>query len=100
MPWPQSKDWKTRGRVSERRPPKMMALMGTPAGSFASGANIGLFAAGVVKRLFGCAAEVLDSGVHRLPCQSRHSVGTGPSLPSHQTSRSGVSATFVYIVSR
>src|ERR1051325_8186114 len=86
--------------VSPRRPPKMMALIGTPAGSLASGASAGLFAIGAVNRLLGWAAFSFDSGVHLLPFQSRHSLGGGPSLPSHQTSRSGVSATLVQMVSR
>src|SRR5438046_2597094 len=85
--------------VVGRRAPKMIALMGTPLGSFASGARAGLFVIGAVKRLFGCAAVSLESGVQRLPFQSRHSLGGGPFLPSHHTSPSGVSATFVKIVS-
>src|ERR1039458_3269980 len=78
----------------------MMARMGTPVGSLASGASSGLLAMGAVKRLLGCAAFSFESGVHLLPFQSRHSFGGGPSLPSHQTSRSGVSATLVKMVSR
>src|ERR1017187_8164712 len=85
--------------VSLRRPPKIMALMGTPSGSLASGASSGLLAIGAVKRLLGWAAFSFESGVHLLPFQSRHSFGTAPSLPSHQTSRSGVRATLVKIVS-
>src|SRR5664279_3143532 len=78
----------------------MIALMGTPCGSLASGAKTGLLVIGVVNRLLGWAAFSLESGVHLFPFQSRHSLGGGPSLPSHQTSRSGVSATLVKIVSR
>src|ERR1035437_4785252 len=77
-----------------------MALIGTPRGSLASGANSGLLVIGAVKRLFGFAAFSSESGVHLLPLQSRHSLGGGSSLPSHQTSRSGVSATLVKMVSR
>ena len=66
----------------------------------ASGASSGLLVIGAVNRLLGCAAFSFESGVHLLPFQSRHSLGGGPSLPSHQTSRSGVSATFVKMVSR
>src|SRR5260221_5938862 len=99
-PWIQSKASKTSGRVPARRPPKIIALIGTPAGLLASGASKGLLAIGAAKRLMGCAAFSLDSGVHLLPFQSRHSLGAGPSLPSHQTSPSGSKATFVYIVSR
>ena len=36
-PCTQLKLWSTSGMVVARRPPKMMALMGTPAGSSASG---------------------------------------------------------------
>src|ERR1035438_8264625 len=88
------------GVVLLRRPPKMMARMGTPVGSLTSGASSGLFVIGAVKRLLGCAAFSSESGVHLLPFQSRHSLGGGPSLPSHQTSRSGVRATLVKMVSR
>src|SRR5487761_2045374 len=86
--------------VSARRPPKMMALIGTPCGSFAMGSSEGLLIIGAAKREFGCAAFSLEAGVHLWPRQSRHSLGTGPSLPSHQTSPSGVRATFVKMVSR
>src|SRR5258708_10807743 len=86
--------------VSARRPPKMMALIGTPSGELAFGSSMGLFVIGAAKRELACAAFSFESGVHLLPRQSRHSCGTGPSLPSHQTSPSGVSATLVKIVSR
>src|SRR2546423_1494171 len=85
--------------VSARRPPKMMALIGTPCGSFTSGASIGLLIIGAVKRLFACAAFSFDSGVQRLPRQSTHSAGGGPSLPSHHTSPSAVRPTLVKMVS-
>jgi len=55
-----------------------------------------------VKRALGCAAlaPVLAaiSGVHLLPCQSRHSAGGSSAMPSHQTPPSGVRATLVKIV--
>src|SRR5450432_2695616 len=86
--------------VSARRPPKMIALIGTPFGSLASGSSEGLLIMGAAKRELGCAAFSFESGVHLLPRQSRHSFGTGPSLPSHQTSPSGMSPTFVKMVSR
>src|SRR5690242_18916606 len=86
--------------VSARRPPKMMALIGTPLGSFTSGASIGLPAMGAAKRLLGCATFSFDCGVQRFPRQSRHSAGGSPSLPSHHTSPSGVRPTFVKMVSR
>ena len=38
-PWIQLNAWKTSGIVVARRPPKMIALIGTPAGSCASGAS-------------------------------------------------------------
>ncbi len=89
----------TSGTVVARRPPKMIALMGTPCGSSAKRDLTGLFDAGAVKRAFGCAAFSVDPFFHGRPCQSVSSSGTSPSLPSHQTSPSGVSATFVKIVS-
>src|SRR3954470_5802816 len=86
--------------VSARRPPKIIALMGTPSGLLTSGASIGLLIMGAAKRLFGCATLSFESGVQRFPRQSRQSAGGGPSLPSHQTSLSGVRPTFVKMVSR
>ena len=56
--------------------------------------------AGAVKRELGCAAFSVDFAFQGLPFQSMSSAGTGPSLPSHHTSPSGVRATFVKIVSR
>ena len=65
--------------VRLRRPPKMMALTGTPSGSFAAGSSAGLFAIGAVNRLLGWAAlrpVVLPIvGVHGWPVQSMHSAG-------------------------
>src|SRR5262245_36246432 len=86
------------GSVVDLRPPKMIALIGTPLGSIASGASMGLFVMGDVKRLFGCAAH--SPGFHGRPRQSSVPGGGSSPLPSHQTSPSGVSATLVYIVSR
>src|SRR5436190_15994640 len=77
----------------------MIALIGTPLGSWASGASAGLFVIGAVKREFGCAAFSFDAGVHGSPFQSRHSAGAGSSWPSHHTVPSGRRATFVKIVS-
>jgi hypothetical protein len=51
--------------------------------------------AGVVKRLFGCAAFSVEAGVHGRPCQSIASAGGGSSCPSHHGVPSGRSATFV-----
>src|ERR1043165_763534 len=85
--------------VVARRPPKMMALIGTPFGFSQSGSIVGHCEAGAVKRALGCAALVPVcfpiSGVHLLPCQSRHSAGGSSVMPSHQTPPSGVRATLV-----
>src|SRR5581483_1630486 len=87
--------------VAARRPPKMMALMGTPPGDSQSGSMVGHCDAGAVNREFGCAAFApvcfAISGVHLRPCQSRHSAGGASVMPSHQTPPSGVSATLVKI---
>src|SRR5205807_8124042 len=87
------------GMVAARRPPKMMALIGTPSGSCQAASIVGHCAAGAVKRALGCAALAPVSfaicGVHLLPCQSRHSAGGSSVMPSHQTLPSGVSATLV-----
>src|ERR1041385_2359568 len=87
--------------VVARRPPKIIALIGTPAGFSQSGSMVGHCDAGAVKRAFGCAAfapvSLAISGVQRLPFQSRHSAGGSSVMPSHHTPPSGVSATFVKI---
>src|SRR6185295_13359258 len=79
----------------------MIALMGTPFGSSHAGSIVGHCLAGAVKRAFGCAAlapvSFAISGVHLLPCQSRHSAGGSSVMPSHQTPPSGVNATLVKI---
>ena len=55
-----------------------------------------------MKRALGCAAlapvSFAISGVHLLPCQSRHSAGGSSVMPSHHTPPSGVSATLVKMV--
>src|SRR5271170_6652050 len=90
--------------VDPRRPPKMIALIGTPSGSFHAGSMVGHCAAGAVNRALGCAALApvsrAISGVQRFPCQSRHSAGGLSVMPSHQTPPSGVSATLVKIALR
>src|SRR6476646_9552495 len=90
--------------VVARRPPKMIALMGTPFGFSQSGSIVGHCEAGAVKRAFGCAAfapvSFAISGVHFCPRQSRHSAGGSSVMPSHHTPPSGVSATLVKIVLR
>src|SRR5580692_3262501 len=82
----------------------MIALRGTPLGSSQAGSMLGHCEAGAVKRALGWAAlaPVLRaiSGVQRLPCQSRHSLGGVSVMPSHQTPPSGVSATLVKMVLR
>src|SRR5580692_1403299 len=88
--------------VVARRPPKMIALMGTPSGSSHAGSMVGHCEAGAVKRELGWAAlapvSLAISGVHLFPCQSRHSDGGVSLMPSHQTPPSGVNATLVKIV--
>src|SRR6267142_2037232 len=88
--------------VVARRPPKMIALMGTPFGSSHAGSIVGHCEAGAVNRAFGCAAfapvSFAISGVQRFPCQSRHSAGGRSVIPSHQIPPSGVSATLVKMV--
>src|SRR6266436_9681787 len=88
--------------VVARRPPKMIALIGTPFGFSQSGSMVGHCEAGAVKRAFGCAAFApvcfAISGVHLFPCQSKHSAGGSSVIPSHHTPPSGVSATLVKIV--
>src|SRR5580658_9691813 len=100
----QLKAWKTSGIVVALRPPKIMALMGTPLGSSHAGSIVGHCEAGAVNRAFGCAAfapvSLAISGVHFRPFQSRHSAGGVSVMPSHHTPPSGVSATLVKIVLR
>src|SRR6185295_3808132 len=88
----------TSGTVVERRPPKMNASIGTPAGSSHAGSIDGHCDAATVKRAFGCAALRPDCGVQSLPVQSIKRGGGSFVMPSHQTSPSGVSATFVKMV--
>src|SRR5882724_5754205 len=87
--------------VVARRPPKMIASMGTPFGFSQSGSLVGHCEAGAVKRAFGWAAlapvSFAIAGVHLFPCQSRHSAGGSSVIPSHQTPPSGVGATLVKI---
>src|SRR5208283_3500520 len=85
-----------------RRPPKMMALIGSPCGSSHAGSMVGHCDAGAANRALGCATVVPVvfpiSGVQNFPCQSRHSAGGVSVIPSHQTPPSGVSPTLVKIV--
>src|SRR5271154_911208 len=98
-PWVQSTDSSTSGTVEARRPPKMIAEIGTPRGSSACGDHAGLLRIGVVKRLLGCAALSLERRFHGPPCQSSRPSGAGTSIPSLHTSPSAVIATLVKIVS-
>src|ERR1019366_1900360 len=88
--------------VVARRPPKMNALMGTPSGASQAGSMVGHCEAGAVKRELGWPAfapvSCPISGVHSLPCQSRHSAGGSSVMPSHHTPPSGVRATLVKMV--
>src|SRR2546427_12324763 len=77
-PCVQLKDSTASGTVVERRPPKRIAEIGTPRGSFAYRESAGLFSIGAVKRLFGCAAGSFEPRFHGLPRQSQRSVA-GPS---------------------
>src|SRR5215211_2736583 len=99
-PCVQLKDWSTSGTVVERRPPKMIALIGTPIGSSIRGDCAGLFFAGAVKRLFGCAAFSPASLLQRVPRHPTTFSGIGPSLSSHHGSLlTGSSPTLVKRVS-
>ncbi len=98
-PCSQSRASCTSGTTVARRPPNRNASIGTPAGSSHSGAIDGHCAGGAVKRAFGCAAGVSDSGVQSLPFQSIACAGGSAVSPSHQTSPSSVSAQLVKIVS-
>src|SRR5713226_10674416 len=88
--------------VWARRPPNMMALMGTPVGSSQAESMVGHCFAGAVKRALGWAALApvffAISGVQRLPCQSSNSAGGSSVMPSHHTPPSGVRATLVKMV--
>src|SRR5688572_14607591 len=94
-PCSQSRAAVTSGTVEARRPPKRIAEIGTPFGSSHSGAIDGHWAAGAVKRAFGWAAGVSDSGVQVLPFQSVRRAGGSFESSSHHTSPSGVSAQLV-----
>ncbi len=94
-PCVQSNASRTRGTTVDRRPPNMIASMGTPAGSSQSGAIAGSWPAGAVKRAFAWAAGRPASGVQSWPFQSTRCAGGVSVRPSHQTSPSSVRATFV-----
>ena len=99
-PCSQSKASLTRGMVLALRPPNRKAEMGTPCGFCQLGSITGHWAAGAVKREFGCAALRPASGLHSLPSQSIAWAGAGTPISSHQTSPSSVRATFVKMLLR
>ena len=85
-----------------RRPPNMIAEIGTPCGSSQFGAIDGHCDAGAVKREFGWAplrrlpSGSFMSGVQGFPFQSRAPcVGAGSSWLSHHTVLSSFRTTFV-----
>ena len=82
-PWAQLKLSRTSGMRVVRRPPKMMAEMGTPCGWSAPSSSMGELMIDAVNRELGWAALVPSAGVQGRPCQSRRCSGTGPSRPSH-----------------
>src|SRR5713101_3507153 len=90
----QSKDSYTSGATRARRPPNINAEIGTPSGASHFGEMLGDCFAGTVYREFGWAAGPFD-GSHGSPFQLIIPAGGGPPIPSHQGSRSAVSATFV-----
>src|SRR5512143_4068991 len=94
-PCAQSRASVTSGAVDLRRPPNRMAEIGTPFGSWYSGARIGHWSAGVQNREFGWDDGSSLSGVQSLPFQLVRCPGGSSVMPSHQTSPSSVSATLV-----
>src|ERR1700742_4921000 len=64
MPFIQLNACMTSGTVVARRPPKTMALMGTPSGSSTNLLIAGLLLAGDVKRAFGCEAFSVEPFFH------------------------------------
>jgi hypothetical protein len=85
----------TSGIVVFRRPPKMIALIGTPSGSSYSGAKIVTLWIGVQNRLLGWLEGTPLSGVQSSCLQLVRWAGGSLVMPSHQTSPSSVSATLV-----
>src|SRR5437764_15340779 len=77
----QLRDWKTSGTVRCRRAPNKMAEIGTPSGFSHSGEIDGHRLAGVVDRLFGCAAFSRDFVVQARPWQPRAFSGGGSTRP-------------------
>src|SRR6266566_1902260 len=96
-PCAQSSDWYTSGTRLARRPPKMIAEIGTPCGSLNLDEMPGHCVAGAVKREFGCAAGSPFAASYGLPRQSVMPSGALP-RPSHHGWRSFVTATLVKMV--
>src|SRR6516162_6175412 len=94
-PWRQLNASVMSGTTEDRRPPKRMAEIGTPAGSCHSGAMAGSWAAGAVNLALGWAAGVPDPGVQSWRFQSVTCAGGASVMPSHQTSPSSVRAVLV-----
>jgi hypothetical protein len=69
--------------------------MGTPSGFSQSGQMMGHWEAGAVKRALGWAAGSGLAGVQSRPFQSMAWLGAGPSIISHHTSLSSVTAQLV-----
>src|ERR1700737_5061894 len=88
----------TSGTTFERRPPKRIAEIGTPAGSSPPGAMAGSWAAGVVKRALAFAAGTPLPGDQGWPFQSVRLGGGSSVMPSHHTSPSAVLAVLVKMV--
>src|ERR1700757_3984873 len=100
VPCSQSRASCTSGTIDARRPPNMIAEIGTPRGSSHSSAIDGHWAQGTVKRALGWAAVLSDSGVQSSPRQSMACTGGSPVMPSHQISPSSVLAQLVKTVLR
>ena len=94
-PCSQSKPSRTRGTVEVRRPPNMIASIGTPAGSSQFGAMAGSCAAGAVNRALAWAAGLSEPGAQSWPVQSIRWAGGSTVNPSHHTSPSSVRAQLV-----
>src|SRR5690242_5870486 len=84
-----------RGESLARRPPKMIAEIGTPVGESNSGEMQGHCLAGAVNRLLACAAGLTPS--QGWPFQSMRPAGGSLVSPSHHGVLSGASATLVKI---
>ena len=82
VPCRQSKASVTSGTVVARRPPNIIAEMGTPLGSSHSSAITGHWRAGAVKRAFGWAAVRPAPGCHGRRIQSVRAAGSSSWISS------------------